>query len=272
MGTNYYIAKVSGANIGALDYTYIDTSEKEVLMSDFSTNKMPPTKYVNQAKGIAFAKQTKIKNMQCVKESTFLSKVKEADEAKKNAEAIAKAPKVQEDKICMLNTTSKSAVEAISSQEPVVSTITPVAIPEGIKRNVMKETQYGQELCVPFCQDGVMLPPPTDGPALDKDDIYMRATAGRDIADSEYAQLLITTVSDLEKLYHATQYILQYAPDKVAEYDRQRNDEEEYAEYFLLDVKRGFEFYKRFREIRQKRRFWKDLIILPPHTRDFSRE
>lgn len=54
-------------------------------------------------------------------------------------------------------------------------------------------------------------------------------------------------------------YILQHASDEVAKYDRQRNDEEEYAEYFLLDVKRGFEFYKRFREIRQKRRFWKDL-------------
>lgn len=260
MGTNYYIAKISGSGVSAIDYTYIDTSEKEVLMSDFATNKMPPVVYVNQSKGVAFAKQTKIKNMQCVKESTFLSKIKEAEKAKKNAEVIARASKVQEDKINMVNTISEPAVEAIAPKEPVVSAVTPVAIPEGIKRNVMKETQYGQELCVPFCQDGVMLPPPTDGPVLDKDDIYMRATAGRDIADSEYVQLLITTVSDLEKLYYATQYILQNAPDKVAEYDRQRNDEEEYAEYFLLDVKRGFEFYKRFREIRQKRRFWKDLI------------
>lgn len=260
MGTNYYIAKISGTGVSAIDYTYIDTSEKEVLMSDFATNKMPPSVYVNQSKGVAFAKQTKIKNMQCVKESTFLSKIKEAEKAKKNAEAIVKASKAQEDKINMVNITPEPDVVTIDPKEPEVSTVTSVAVPEGIKRNVMKEVQYGKELCVPFCQNGVVLPPPTDGPVLDKDNIYMRATAGRDIADSEYVQLLMSVVSDLEKLYYATQYILQNASDEVAKYDRQRNDEEEYAEYFLLDVKRGFEFYKRFREIRQKRRFWKDLI------------
>ena len=88
----------------------------------------------------------------------------------------------------------------------------------------------------------------------------MRAASGHDIGDSQYAQLMLETLSTLEKLCYATQYIQKEVPQKITELERQKNDEEEYAEYYRLDACRAFEFYKRFREIRLERRFWKDLL------------
>lgn len=90
----------------------------------------------------------------------------------------------------------------------------------------------------------------------------MQATAGQDFADSVYAQTLIETLGTLEKLMYATQYIQQEVPKYMAAMERQQNDEAEYAEYFRLDAVQGYSFYRRFREIRLQRRFWKDLYSI----------
>ena len=66
------------------------------------------------------------------------------------------------------------------------------------------------------------MPPATKGPALTEEDLFMKAASGRDIGDSQYTQLILETLSALEKLCYATQYIQKEVPKKVAELNRQK--------------------------------------------------
>lgn len=270
MPQNYYIAKVSPGP--PRTFTYLDVSEKQVLMCDYRQNKNPPVIYSDIHKGNAYIKLHKLKGMQCISESKFISKIEDAIKAK----ALEKMKNESKKELAEVQIVPAESVERIPIETAIDADEFPTAremlmLPriEAPSLDPYKEKAYGEELCVPFSKEGETLPPATKGPALTEEDLFMKAASGRDIGDSQYTQLILETLSALEKLCYATQYIQKEVPKKVAELNRQKNDEEEYAEYYRLDARRAFEFYKRFREIRLERRFWKDLLQISQTVCDF---
>ena len=261
MPQNYYIAKVSPGP--PCTFTYLDVSEKQVLMCDYRQNKNPPVIYADMSKGNAYIKLHKLKGMQCISESKFISKVEDAIKA--NAlEKMKNEPKKELAEVQIVPAENIVSIPIETTMDmnefPTAREMLKSPCIEAPILPSYKEKTYGEELCVPFCKEGETLPPATKGPALTEEDLFMRAASGHDIGDSQYAQLMLETLSTLEKLCYATQYIQKEVPEKITELEHQKNDEEEYAEYYRLDACRAFEFYKRFREIRLERRFWKDLL------------
>ena len=60
MPQNYYIAKVSPGP--PCTFTYLDVSEKQVLMCNFRKHKNPPVIYTDMKKGNAYIKLHKLKS------------------------------------------------------------------------------------------------------------------------------------------------------------------------------------------------------------------
>lgn len=253
MSQNYYIAKVSPGP--PCTFTYLDVSEKQVFMCDYRENKNPPVIYTDIRRGNAYIKLHKLKGMQCISESKFISKVEDAIKAKDLEKVKVVSIPIETTMDMDEFPTAREMLKLPRIEAPILASY--------------KEKAYGEELCVPFCKEGETLPPATKGPALTEEDLFMRAASGHDIGDSQYTQLMLETLSALEKLCYATQYIQKEVPKKITELEHQKNDEEEYAEYYRLDARRAFEFYKRFREIRLERRFWKDLLQISQNVSAF---
>lgn len=234
--SKYYLVTVAKE---ATKICFVDEDNALIPLKHFHPQQHPARVFPSAKAANNFAKTHALKQAQCVAEKTFTAK-----------------------RILAGSTTEKS----VSKEEKVLPAPVAVAISHEPKVSPMlisEITKYGEEMCV-SCNhpDRSETPGAKDAASEIGSTLFMQATAGQDFADSVYAQTLLETLGTLEKLMYATQYIQQEVPKYIAEMERQQNDEAEYAEYFRLDAVQGYAFYRRFREIRLQRRFWKDLYSI----------
>lgn len=202
------------------DTLYLNTKLRMSLLRDYSSSECPPLAFDDPQDALRFAKDNSISQVICVAEKTFSKK-------------IAYIKHFSQD-------------EAFS--ELVAST--------------RKEDKESIEVCCEnICSpaEKATLPEmPKTHPVNVERKQYLRG-ADQDFADSEYIQKFLRFADSLQELMTASEYIQRISATKLSDLDRQQNDELEYAEYFSLDAAHGYRCYRRLHEIRQQRRFWKDL-------------
>lgn len=202
------------------DALYLNTKIRLSPMRDYPDSDAPPITFVTHEQALSFAKENSILQVMSVKDKTFASKV-------------AYAKKYSTDKYFAGL----------------------VAEHHGIAED--NAAASCENLCAPA--EKASLPGiPETLPAKPSMQKCLRGT-DQDFADSEYVQKFIRFAGAFSELLTATEYILRVSPSKISDLDHQQNDELEFAEYFSLNAAEGFRCYKRMHEIRQQRRFWKDL-------------
>lgn len=218
---------------------FVDEDNAFVPLKKFHPQTHPAMVFPSAKAANNFAKTHALKQAQCVAEKTFTAK-----------------------RILACSATEMTvSKEENALPKPVAVAISPE--PKAAPMPINEIFRYGEEMCASYSHpDRSKIPGAKDEASEMGSTLFMQATAGQDFADSVYAQTLIETLGTLEKLMYATQYIQQEVPKYMAEMERQQNDEAEYAEYFRLDAVQGYSFYRRFREIRLQRRFWKDLYSI----------